>query len=270
MKLIYSKKTAFDKPDFDRDEVYTVPELALPTEGVLMPNGARRPYIFFNMVSSIDGKAITSAQSAAGLGSETDQYMMGRLRAAADGVMAGAGTFRHDPFNPTVRPHLVEERARYFPDAPQPIGIIISSNGDLPVDKKFWQAGRDLRALFLGEQASPEREKQWQQYARVFRVLNEGNNQPDMAEVLHLIYSELGVRRLLVEGGPNLNYTLITRNFADELFWTLAPKIVGGKENTIVSGALLALDSLVNLKLISIYQNDHELFMRYGFTSDKD
>src|SRR5690349_672631 len=127
--------------NFVPNEIYTVPELAFPADGVELPQGGRRPYIYFNMVSSVDGKATTVANNAAGLGSRIDFQLMGRLRVAADAVLAGAETVRRDPFVPNTRPDLMEERARYFPDTPHPLGVTVSRDGKLPPDRKFFEAG---------------------------------------------------------------------------------------------------------------------------------
>lgn len=248
-----------------REEVYGVLELNFPNEGVVT-GSAKRPYIYYNMVSSVDGKIVNAEATAAGLGSETDGYFMGKLRLAADAVMTGASTFRRDPFVPSVRPYFAEERARYFPDKPHPLGVVISSDGDLPADKKFWQGGRDIRVVLLGEKAPLEREKQWQEFAQVFRVPGNAHGRPSAVAAVNLLHEKLGVKRLLVEGGPSLNYSLMTEGYADELFWTLAAKVVGG-EQTMVSGAILPDASILKLSLMSVYQNGDELFMRYRFLS---
>ena len=51
-----------------------------------------RPYIFVNMVATVDGKALLGPRgsTAKGLGSTTDQMLMRRLEALADGVIIGA------------------------------------------------------------------------------------------------------------------------------------------------------------------------------------
>jgi 2,5-diamino-6-(ribosylamino)-4(3H)-pyrimidinone 5'-phosphate reductase len=259
--------------EYALEQVYTVPELAFPAEGVPFLRGnqeSRRPYIFYNMVSSVDGRATTAAGNAEGLGSDTDRQLMYRLRLAADCVLCGASTFRRDQFLPLVKPWLEEERARFFPDKPQPYGAVISRDGNLPLDKKFWQAGPDLRLVFLGSQATPEAEKRLAPYARIFRLEAGADGQPDPARMLAILYEALGVRRLLVEGGPALNYSLLSRGFGDELFWTLAPRLVVGTDNLSMVGGPgngFPLDRLLNLRLVSIYRNGEELFMRYRLPS---
>ncbi len=246
--------------------VYSVPQLAFHSEGMPL-DSARRPFVYFNMVSSVDGKAVSATGNASGLGSPADHLLMSRLRAASDAVLVGAETFRRDPFVPVIRPALAAERARYFPGQPQPWGIVLSSDGRLPPDKKFFDSER--RLIALGEKAASEQAAILSQQARVVRVPDapEGG-QPDIAWLLVYLYQELGVRRLLCEGGPSLNYSLISRGLGDELFWTLAPKLVGGNgqhNSTILNGPGSGFPNgqTAGLELRSLYEHEHELYFRY-------
>lgn len=248
------------------NQIYTVPELAFPSDGIEMNGGGRRPYIYFNMVSSVDGKATTVANNAAGLGSRVDFQLMGRLRLAADAVLAGAATVRRDPFVPNTRADLNEERARYFPDAPHPLGVTVSRDGNFPLDSKFFKDGPSRRIVFLHHNAPAVQEEALRERANVFRLDSEPDGQTDLGQMLNVLYEQFGVRRLLCEGGPSLNFDLLSKGFGDEFFWTLAAKIVGGNQNqTLVSGPGLglSLENLVKLRLLSIYEQDSELFMRY-------
>ena len=86
--------------------------------------------------------------------------------------------------------------------------------------------------------------------------------EPDPAWALRALRDELGVRRLLVEGGPTLNGELLRAGLVDEIFWTLAPKVVGGGEElTMVAGP--ALPGPRRLALVSAYLHEGELFLRY-------
>lgn len=252
------------------DRIYSFEELAFPIDGVEI-NGNRsanlfskRPYIVFNMVSSVDGKATTYAGQLTGLGSRPDRHLMKRLRSQVDAVLAGGGTLRHDAFIPTLPPELVEERQQHF-EHPQPLGIVVSSSGNLPRDHRFWNAGKDLRIVLLGENTSAEA---WlYEKAQVFRFPIQ-DQQIDLKQVLAMLYTKLSIKRLLVEGGATLNYALISQGFADELFLTLSPYIIGGIKNTsIIAGDAYGLGGgeLPKLKLRSLYHHDSELFLRYQF-----
>jgi 2,5-diamino-6-(ribosylamino)-4(3H)-pyrimidinone 5'-phosphate reductase len=254
-------------PGLDLQSVYSVPELNFPTTGIPLANGGRRSYVYFNMVASVDGKAVSASGNAEGLGSPTDRFLMHRLRAAADAVLIGAETFRRDPFVPQVSPEAATERHRYFPDAPQPLGIVISGDGNLPLDKKFFdRANAANRLVVLGQAATSQKEAAFQPFARTVRAPDREGGRPDESWLLDYLYRELGVRRLLCEGGPSLNFSFISRGLGDELFWTLAPKLVGGSTNrTILAGPGpgFPLDRMPRLNLISLYEQTNELFFRY-------
>ena len=252
------------RPISSPDDIYTQVELAFPTnEDEHAPNPSR-PYIYFNMVSSVDGRGMTAAQSAEGLGTALDRRIMHRLRLAADAVLVGAETFRRDPVMPTFSPDLADERARYFPDAPQPWGIVVSGDGKIPLDKKFFEDGPARRLVVLGENASAEREAAIKEKASVVRVGNNAEGRPDNSQLLSYLYTKLSIRRLLCEGGPRLNYDLISRGLADELFWTLAPKLVAGERNhAILTGPIFPMDNMPTLRLQSLYEQAGEMFFRY-------
>lgn len=145
--------------------------------------------------------------------------------------------------------------------------MVISNSGKLPSDHRFWDAGRDLRIVLLGENAPTEA---WlNEKAQVFRFSTQ-DNQIDLKQVLQMLFERLNIKRLLVEGGPTLNYSLMSQGLADELFLTLSPHIVGGIDNmTVVSGSGYGMGGgdLSKLKLRSLYHHESELFLRYQFDS---
>jgi 2,5-diamino-6-(ribosylamino)-4(3H)-pyrimidinone 5'-phosphate reductase len=60
------------------------------------PAPTDRPYVFLNMVSTLDGKITLGevGDTAAGLGSPMDQALMKRLQRNAQAVLIGASTLR--------------------------------------------------------------------------------------------------------------------------------------------------------------------------------
>jgi riboflavin biosynthesis pyrimidine reductase len=78
---------------------------------------------------------------------------------------------------------------------------------------------------------------------------------------LEFLRREYGVDRLLVEGGPALNGALITNDLADELFLTLAPKLIHTHPTRISHPATQGPQ---DLKLLSLHQQNGEIFLRYA------
>jgi len=121
--------------------------------------------------------------------------------------------------------------------------------------------------VFLGREASNEAEAALRQRAQVWRLpLAACGTKTDLAPMFELLYGSLGVTRLLVEGGPSLNFDLLANGWGDELFLTLSPRLVGGVDNaTVLAGAGYGFGSehLRHLELRSLYRHDSELFLRY-------
>lgn len=224
------------------------------------PDG--RPYVAVNMVSTVDGKA-TVAGRAADIGSPTDRLMMRRLRAAVDCVLVGAGTVRAEAFD--VRASPEEQAARIRRGlSPQPLVGIVTNTGDLPYDRRALLRGREPRPLVIASdralRAHPER---FARAGEVATVISVGVEAPDMPRLARVLRGEYGVERLLVEGGPALNQALFAAGLVDELFLTLAPRIVGGRGKSIVEDDVAPRLDLARLALVSVAAADGELYLRY-------
>lgn len=71
-----------------------------------------------------------------------------------------------------------------------------------------------------------------------------------------------GAGRILCEGGPTLNAGLFEAQLIDDVFLTIAPKIVGGSNPlTIVQGPQFA--ETIHLVLRSLVELEGELFLHY-------
>jgi riboflavin biosynthesis pyrimidine reductase len=81
----------------------------------------------------------------------------------------------------------------------------------------------------------------------------------DLAALLSSLREE-GVRALLCEGGPTLHGALQALGLVDELFLTIAPKLVGGEAPRILEGVL---PETAELELAWLLEHESELFARY-------
>jgi 2,5-diamino-6-(ribosylamino)-4(3H)-pyrimidinone 5'-phosphate reductase len=207
-----------------------------------------RPYVAINMVSSVDGRS-TIEGKASRIGSRTDRQTMRTLRSRADAVMIGAGTLR-------------AERLSLGLDDPvgrQPLAVIVTTSGNVPLENNLI-VGERQEVLVIAPQDVTVRFSE----RRVLRVSKDRSDNIDLAKTLKVLKAEYTVDLLLVEGGPRLSYSLISHSLADELFLTLAPKLIGGtldESPAILNGpALVATD----INLLSTHLAGDELFLRYG------
>lgn len=228
----------------DGEEIYGDLELPLPAS----PD---RPYVILNMVTSVDGRVSAGGKSS-GIGSRVDRTCMRVLRSKVDAVAVGAGSLRAEKMN------LGLDRG----DISQPLAVIVGGSGGIPL----------LQNLILGEQrllvAVPRGVRlpanAEEIPATILRTpADEGR--VDLAWLLRALRHEHEVQRLLVEGGPGLNRSLIGAGLLDELFITVAPKLVLGQEHAIISGSAAgsAAGTHADLSLLSAHQAGDELFLRY-------
>ena len=215
------------------------------------PRQADRPYVALNMVATVDGRAAVGG-SAVGIGSPADKRLMRELRAEADAVLHGAGTVRADPLSARVPPDLVEERvARGL--AGQPLGAIVTRSGNLPFPHPYYDSAT---VIYVTSDAPVAVEQPTVEVCRVSAVTDAVR---DLAR--------RGVRRVVCEGGPTLNSALFGAGLIDEVYLTIAPKLVGGEQPlTLIKGPAFA--TTIRLELRSLVELEGELFLRYAVSRD--
>ena len=217
-----------------------------------------RPYVVMNMVSTVDGKAALG-KSAAGIGSRTDSLLMRQIRAAVDAVMHGAGTLRSEIVDPRV--DLVRSRQRVSRGmAPQPLAIAVSGSLDLDPTSRFLVNGPSGTVILTSSAAPADCRLRLAPYAALVIC---DTPTLDLESGLRRLHDEFGVRRLLVEGGPTLNQHLLDAGLVDEVFWTIAPKLAGGRGRAIIDSDEPTVRIAARLDLVALHEHDGELFARY-------
>lgn len=214
-------------------------EGAEPYGNLLFPvPPADRPYVLCNMVETLDGK-IVNDKTAKGLGSPEDRALMQVLRRRAEAVLIGAGTLRTDP------------KAHYSLPI---VRATITSHGVVPADHPFFTEMPERTVLFLSDGAKAP--SGLPIGVRIVSVT-------DILEALRYLRDDLGIDLLLCEGGAQLNGSLIRADALDELFLTLAPKLRGGEGPPIIMAEPWPSFGLPTLNLLSVWEHEGELFLRY-------
>ena len=246
--------------------LYPLPAQELLEEGIyedleLPPPGRRdpsRPYVILNMVSSIDGRTAVGGK-ASRIGSETDRRVMRTLRSKADAVMIGAGTLRAERLSLGL-----DEHSR----AAQPLAVIVTKTGNLPLGTNLIIGEQQEVVVITAEDASEADVETLGDHASVLQLPAALSGGVNLEEALKLLEATRGVDLLLVEGGPTLNYSLVSQGLADELFLTLASKLLGSRgwdARTLLEGPEFSLPKSPKAELVSIHLSGNELYLRYRF-----
>lgn len=253
-------------------KIYPPPAKKLQTEEIYenLSPGCKpksRPYMMINMVSSLDGK-VTLNGKASGIGSPTDRQIMRELRLIADAVMVGAGTLRTEKMDLGVTESMAEIR-RKKKLREQPLILLPTNTGELPLDTNLvGLSSKDRKNIMVlvGKRVEKKPREILQQRATVIEAPSAANGDVDLNRTLEFLRQKCDIKTLVVEGGPKLNYALISNSLADELFLTLAPKLVGGYQDdslNLIQGQILPQPENEALELISVHLAKNELFLRY-------
>ncbi len=227
-----------------------------------------------NMVSSLDGKATTNGGKAGAIGSPVDHHLMRSLRSRVDAVMIGASTLRAEKLTLSIPEDLAHTRVSQG-RKPQPLAVIASASGDLPLEENLLGPSRENRLVLTVPGIPGERLVALSRLASVETLTAkedsiEGDS-IDLRTALKVLKTRYEVDVLLVEGGPSLNYSLVLSGLVDELFLTLAPKLIGGQGPSflgILHGPALSLETDFTLDLLSVHASHGELFLRYHLKTD--
>jgi riboflavin-specific deaminase-like protein len=220
---------------------------ALYTRIDFPPPPADRPYLYMNMVATVDGKIVIGdvGGSAAGVGGPTDQMLFRRLQHLCDAAMLGGVTLR-------------ASQVIYPPETPR---FVVTRRGDVPLDNRFFTDAPDRAYILAPEDLPEDAAARLKDAANLLQV---GNGGVDLTAAMRRLRLELGIRTLLCEGGASLNDALIRAGLADELFLTIAPKLKGGARlPTIMTGQGFPPGQSLPLTLRSLYRDGDEIYLRY-------
>ena len=222
---------------------------------------------YANFVSSVDGVValpggVESGHVISGT-NEADRFVMALLRACADAVVIGAGTFRQTPGASWHAADAYPALADLFADLrkqlglrPQPLLVVVTASGNIDAARP---AAQD--ALIATTRAGEKRLNGTLPASARIVVLDP--HVVPLVSLFGLLRSE-GLGRLLAEGGPTLLGELVKPGLIDELFLTLSPRLFGrgpsdGKK-ALIDG--VELDGR-SLELASARCHGSHLFLRY-------
>lgn len=236
------------RDDVDPAEVYTDPRRHEPRE---------RPYVFVNMVASVDGATVVEGVTEQ-LGSPGDRLIFFFLRSLADGILVGAETVRAEGYGPPVIREAFRPARSERGQSPMPRIAVVSRSLELDWGSPLFTDARSRPFVLAPANADPAG---LAQAAEAADVITAGEPQLDLAAALRELASH-GVHALLCEGGPTLNATLLAQGLIDELCLTIAPSLVGmGGGKRIIGGA--PIPTMVGLELAHVLEEDGNLFLRY-------
>jgi riboflavin biosynthesis pyrimidine reductase len=191
------------------------------------PAGLRQPRFRANFITSIDG-AVTLDGSGRKLGTPTDRRVFTRLREVADVVLVGASTATAKPYvDIQMSADAQAWRLSHGMAAVLPVAVV-SSRGVIP--SQLLNNSTVPPIVLVSARASIAARRALADSQVRVTELAEGRIS---SAAIRNALGELGLNRVLVEGGPTLFSQLVSDAEIDELCLTTSPMMVAGPARRI-------------------------------------
>ncbi len=212
----------------------------------------KRPYIIINCAMSADGKIALPNRKQIRLSSKEDIKRMYQLRNNCDAVLVGIGTVISDDPKLTVK-------NKYVKNVKNPIRIILDSKCRIP-----------LNSLVLDNSSKTyivTSQKCIRKFGLNIEILQCKKNQDGKIDLNDLLFKlkNLGINKLMVEGGSSVIWSFLNLGFFDDLFVYLAPFIIGGELTPTMADGLGINDekSKILLDVVDIKKLGEGLLIHY-------
>lgn len=213
-----------------------------------------RPYVVAFATATVDG-CIASRAGYSKLSCPYDLERLHRLRSTADAVMVGANTAISDDPQLTVR--LVPGRS--------PLKVIVDGRLRVPLSLTMFKKPGAGVVILTTEAAERERLKALSKVRGVRVVVAGRGPLVDFSEAFRALW-DMGVRRVLVEGGGVLIGSLLRSGYVDVLKVTFSPYVFGGGCTRLVSGVGFddtSSSPKLRLRSVSVCECGHEVHVEY-------
>ncbi len=183
----------------------------------------KKPYVILNSAMSLDGKIATRGGDSA-FSDEEDWKRVHKLRSQVDAIMVGINTI------------LLDDSKLTSKEGRSPIRVVVDSKARTPPNARVITVRPEIETIIaVTGRAPPENIANLQKKGVKIMICGDGEK-VDLEILMEKLY-ERGIRNLLLEGGGNLNWGMLSKGLVDEIRIAIAPVIVGGKKaTTLVEG----------------------------------
>ena len=219
-----------------------------------------RPFTFINSAMSADGKISTKERKQVRISGDVDFDRMDELRASSDAVMVGIGTVLADDPSLTVKSE--QRRAARKGDGYEenPARVIVDSKARTPLDADIFKKGDGMRVIAVSKSAPRDRVVALKEVAVVIEA---GEDKVDLSELVMRL-KEMGINRLMVEGGATLNFGMLSNGLVDEIYTFVGNLIIGGSSSpTLVDGIGCQENEILGLEFMSFEKMDDGVVLKW-------
>lgn len=212
-------------------------------------------YVILNAAMSIDGK-ISTIKNDSAISSKLDLVRVHKLRSTVDGIMIGISTVLGDDPMLNVRYSATGTK--------NPTRIIIDSKARIPLNSRIIESSNKIQTIIaVTHNASSRKIKEIQKKGA--QVLVYGNGKVNLRNLFQQL-EKMGLKKIIVEGGGEINWSVLKLGLVNELVVTISPVVIGGRDaKTLVEGkGFTNISDGIKMKLSNkIIQNENEIILFY-------
>ncbi len=217
-----------------------------------------KPFVFINVASSADGKISNDSRERVRISCDEDLKRVDMLRAESDAIMVGIGTVLSDNPRLTIKDERLKEMRIRRGLSKNPIRVVVDSRCRIPLDARILDEEAKTIVAVSGI-ADKERIKILRD--KGVEVVVFGEDKVDLKALMRYLY-EIGVRKLMVEGGATLNYSLLKEGLVDEIYIYYGNMIIAGRNSpTVVDG--FSFRTPIKLELIDLRRIGDGILVRW-------
>jgi 2,5-diamino-6-(ribosylamino)-4(3H)-pyrimidinone 5'-phosphate reductase len=214
----------------------------------------KHPYVILGAAMTIDGK-IASKSGDPEISDENDWKSVHKLRTEVDAIMVGKGSIIKD--NPKLHIKYYDHNGYHR--------VVLDSNLSIPIESNVVTFKPDTYPTIVvtTENASTDKIKIFE--SKNVEIIKSGKGRRvDIVQLMPILFSK-GIKKILLEGGGNLNWSFIKNNLIDEIRLTIGPWMVGGKDAvSLVEGDGYAkMDESPKFYLSNVKTNNNYVTLKY-------
>lgn len=221
-----------------------------------MESKTSRPHVLMMSEITADGK-LTLRKGASSkilmkyMAHETE-ILLHKTRAECDAIMVGSHTIKIDNSYLTVR--LVPGKS--------PLRVIPNSRADIPLDSNVLKPDAPT-VIAVSRRAPADRVQAIRD--RGAKVVVAGEDDLDLPLLMQILWKDFGVRKLMIEGGPTLNWHMLQDRLVDEIRLIHLPFIVGGADTPSLVGGMHieSEEEMIRLEMTRFYLCGTNLVSEY-------
>lgn len=200
---------------------------------------------------SADGKIALKTRRQTKISNEDDKKRVHNLRNSSDAILVGVETVLSDDPKLTVNP-------KYVSKARHPVRIVLDSQGRTPANALVLNG--ESKTIIVTNESS----KKTFPNADVIRS---GRKEVNLQKLIKIL-EEMGIEKLLVEGGSKVIWSFLESGLADEVVIFVGSMVIGGDKSPTPAGGAGAFDEkhIVALTLKSARALGNGVLLRYEVT----